>query len=55
MIRKRILLLDEKTEKAISTVCDIALRFSGMHIATIVADVAMAIRDQSDDEDNEDW
>lgn len=55
MIRKRILLLDEKTEKAISTVCDIALRFSGMHIATIVADVAMAIRDQANDEDNEDW
>jgi len=55
MIRKRILLLDEKTEKAISTVCDIALRFSGMHIATIVADVAMAIRDHTDDEDNEDW
>lgn len=55
MIRKRILILDEKTERAISVVCDIALQFSGMHIANLVADVAMAIRDRTDGEDDEDW
>ena len=55
MIRKRILLLDEKTERSINMICDIALKFSGMHIATVVADVAMAIRDQTDPEEHEDW
>lgn len=55
MIRRRILVLDEKAERAINTVCDIALKFSGMYMATVVADVAMAIRDQIDFNEHEDW
>lgn len=53
---KRILILDEKTETALSTVCDIALKFAGIHMASIVTDLACAIRDrgQQGDEDG-DW
>ena len=54
MNKKRVLLLDENTEAAILTVCDVALKFSGMHMASVVADVALAIRDQQL-MDEEDW
>jgi hypothetical protein len=54
-MKHRILLLDTKTEKAINTICDIALQYAGMHIASVVADVATAIRDQTNDEDIESW
>lgn len=55
MERRKILLLDEKTERAIATVCDTALKFAGMHMASIVADVAAAIQDKNLDFSDEDW
>lgn len=55
MSYRRVLILDEKTERAISTVCDVALKFAGMHMASIVADVATAIQDRSQYDEEEDW
>jgi len=56
MKSRRILILDEKTEQALTTVCDTALRFAGMYMASIVADVATSIRDIHGNEEKElDW
>jgi hypothetical protein len=53
--RQRVLLLDEKTEASILMICDVALRFSGMHMASVVSDIALAIRDQKIMDREEDW
>ncbi|MES2274228.1 MAG: hypothetical protein V4487_08570 [Chlamydiota bacterium] len=53
-MKKRILILDEKTERALTAVCDTALRFAGMHMASLVADVATSIRDTQEGDDS-DW
>jgi hypothetical protein len=53
--KQRVLLLDEKTESAILMICDVALRFSGMHMASVVSDIALAIRDQKVMDREEDW
>ena len=46
-------------ERALTTLCDVAMKFAGMHMATIVADVANAINDEDhyidDDMEDEDW
>ena len=47
MHKKKVIVVDEKMETALATLCDIAMKFAGMHIATIVADIANALKDDS--------
>lgn len=59
MQRRRVIIIDEKMERALTTLCDVAMKFAGMHMATIVADIANAISDDDryvDDElEDDDW
>lgn len=59
MHKKRVIIVDEKTERDLTMLCDVAMKFAGMHMATIVADIANAIKDEDhfDDElpEDEDW
>lgn len=59
MHKKKIIVVDEKMETALATLCDIAMKFAGMHIATMVADIANALREEDqynfDDFEEEDW
>ena len=59
MHKRRVIIVDEKMETALTMLCDIAMKFAGMHMATIVADIASAIHDEDrypDDEvEDEDW
>jgi hypothetical protein len=59
MRKRRVIVIDEKMERALTTLCDVAMKFAGMHMATIVADIANAINDEDqflDDElEDEDW
>jgi hypothetical protein len=56
MSKTRVLVLDEKTETALSMICDVALKFAGIHMASIVTDLACAIRDRSEDgKDDDEW
>jgi hypothetical protein len=59
MHRKKVIVVDEKLEHALTLLCEIAMKFSGMHMATIVADVANALRDEQhdlyDEFKDEDW
>ncbi len=51
--KERILILDEKTERALTVICDTALKFAGMQVASVVADIVDAIHEQDTEED--DW
>ena len=60
MHKRRVIIIDEKMERDLTTLCDVAMKFAGMHMATIVADIANAIKDEDsfdDDElpEDEDW
>lgn len=59
MYKKKVIVVDEKMETALATLCDIAMKFAGMHMATIVADIANALKDDEsynfDDFEEEDW
>ncbi len=59
MHKRRVLLIDEKMERALTMLCDVAMKFAGMHMATIVAEIANAINEDNqypDDElEDEDW
>ena len=59
MNRRRVIIVDEKMELALTMLCDIAMKFAGMHMATIVADIASAIHDEDrypdDGLEDEDW
>lgn len=39
MVRKKLILLDEKTERALIVLCDVVMKFSEIHMATIVGDI----------------
>ena len=43
MNHKKIILLDEKTESSLATICDVAIKYAGMHMASVIADVVNAI------------
>lgn len=60
MHKRRVIIIDEKMERDLTMLCDVAMKFAGMHMATIVADIANAIKDEDsfdDDElpEEEDW
>ncbi len=60
MNKRRVIVIDEKMERDLTMLCDVAMKFAGMHMATIVADIANAIKDEDsfdDDElpEDEDW
>lgn len=60
MNKRRVIIIDEKMERDLTMLCDVAMKFAGMHMATIVADIANAIKDEDsfdDDElpEDEDW
>lgn len=60
MHKKRVIIVDEKMERDLTMLCDVAMKFAGMHMATIVADIANAIKDEDNFEDDdlpddEDW
>jgi hypothetical protein len=59
MHKKKVIVVDEKMEIALATLCDIAMKFAGMHMATIVADIANALKEDDnfnfDDFEEEDW
>lgn len=59
MHKKKVIVVDEKMEASLAMLCDIALKFSGMHMATLVADIANALKDDGkynlDDFEDEDW
>jgi len=59
MHKRRVIVIDEKMERALTTLCGVAMKFAGMHMATIVADIANAISDEdqylNDEMEDEDW
>ncbi len=59
MHKKKVIVVDEKMETALATLCDIAMKFAGMHIATMVADIANALKEDDrynfDEFEEEDW
>lgn len=59
MHKKKVIVVDEKMETALATLCDIAMKFAGMHMASMVADIANALKEDEnynfDDFEEEDW
>jgi hypothetical protein len=45
MNKNRVLILDNQTEAALLTICDVVLKFAGLQMATMVAQLGSAIRD----------
>lgn len=53
MHKRRVMIVDEKMERDLTMLCDVAMKFAGMHMATVVADIANAIKDEDDFDDDE--
>jgi len=49
MRNRRTIVIDDEMEKALTLLCDVAMRFSGMHMATTISKIANAMRANEDD------
>ncbi|MCE5318874.1 MAG: hypothetical protein LLG04_16120 [Parachlamydia sp.] len=45
MNKKRPVLIDDETEESLRTLCDTAIKFSGLHMAMIVADILSSLNE----------